>query len=123
MTRRAYIYFVATFLLGVVVGGAGVLFYAWNTGHWRRRPGTEQIVRRLTRDLSLSAAQVKQLTQIMNDSEKKMKELRAQAKPQFDAIREEGREQIRKILNPEQLARFNELIRRHEERRRRSRAP
>ncbi|MBI1941049.1 MAG: periplasmic heavy metal sensor [Acidobacteria bacterium] len=123
MTRRAYIYFVATFLLGVVVGGAGVLFYAWNTGHWRRRPSTAQIVRRLTRDLNLSAPQVEQLKQIVDDSEKKMKELRTQARPQFDAIREEGHEQIRKILNPEQLEKFNETIRRHEERRRRSRAP
>ena len=123
MTRRAYIYFVATFLLGVVVGGAGVLFYAWNTGHWHRRPSKERIVRRLTRDLNLTDTQVEQLKRIMDDSEKKMKELRAQVGPQFDAIREEGQEQIRHILNPEQLEKFSVLLKRLEERRKKGRAP
>ncbi|HUU14308.1 MAG TPA: hypothetical protein VM182_11450 [Terriglobia bacterium] len=123
MTRRAYIYFVATFLLGIVVGGAGVLFYAWNTGLWHRRPSNERIVRRLTRDLNLSPTQMEQLKQIMDDSEKKIGELRTQVGPQFDAIREEGHERIRKILSPEQLQKFNELVRRHGERRKRGRAP
>jgi len=123
MTRRAYIYFIATFLLGIVVGVAGTLFFAWNTGMWHRRPTKERIVRRLSRDLNLSAGQVEQLKQIMDDSQKQMRELRKQAGPQFDAIREEGHERIRKILSPEQLQKFNELVRRREERRKRGRAP
>ncbi len=123
MTRRAYIYFIATFLLGIVVGGAATLFVAWNTGLWHRRPSKERIVRRLTRDLNLSPAQVEQLRGIMDDSEKKMQELRTQVGPQFDAIREDGHERIRKILNPGQLEKFNGLVRRHEERRRRGRTP
>jgi Spy/CpxP family protein refolding chaperone len=123
MTRRAYIYFAATFLLGIVVGGAGFLFYAWNTGHWHRRPAKERIVRRLTRDLNLTPDQVNQLQQIMDDSEKKMKDVRTQVRPQFDAIRREGHEHIREILNPEQLKKFDEILRRHEERRKRGRTP
>ncbi len=122
MTRRAYVYFIAIFLLGVVVGGAGFLFYAWNTGRWHRRPTKERIVLRLSRDLNLSEAQVEQFRQIMDDSEKRMKELRTQVGPQFHAIREEGHERIRKILNPEQLKKFNDLLRRHEERRRRGKS-
>jgi Spy/CpxP family protein refolding chaperone len=123
MTRRAYIYFIATFLLGIVVGCAGVLFYAWNTGVWHRRPTEERIVRRLTRELSLTPAQVEQLKQILDDSDKKMDDLRKQLRPQFDAIRDDGHDAIRKILSPEQLQKFNQLVRRREERRRRGRTP
>jgi Spy/CpxP family protein refolding chaperone len=123
MTRRAYIYFIATFLLGVVVGGAGVFFYGWNWGHWHRRSGRERIVRRLTRDLNLSDTQVEQFKQIMDETRKKLRELRTQVGPEFEAIREEGHDRVRQILNPEQLEKFNALIRRHEQRRKRGRAP
>ena len=122
MTRRAYIYFIAIFLLGIVVGSAGALFYAWNTGAWHGRPSRERIVRRLTRELNLTAAQVEQLNQIMDESDKKMDDLRSQVRPQFDAIRDEGHQRIRAILNPEQLKKFDDMLRRREERRRRGRS-
>ena len=112
MTRRAYVYFILTFLLGVVVGGAGVLFYGWYGGHWHRGFDKQRIVRHLSRELNLTAAQVKQLDQIMDDSMKRFRELRKQSQPQFDAAREESNNRIRQILNPEQLAKFNEMLRR-----------
>jgi hypothetical protein len=37
MTRRAYLYFIITFLLGIVVGGASVLFYGRQRCTWRSR--------------------------------------------------------------------------------------
>jgi Spy/CpxP family protein refolding chaperone len=121
MTRRAYLYFIITFLLGIVVGGAGVLFYGWYGGHWHRGFEKQRIVQRLTRELNLTDAQVKQLDQIVDDSMKRFAELRKQFEPQFDAAREESNNRIRQILTPEQLTKFNEMVRRFEERGKRRR--
>jgi len=121
MTRRAYLYFIVTFLLGVIVGGAGVLFYGWYGGHWHRGFEKRRVVQRLTRELNLSDAQVKQLDQIMDDSMKRFEDLRKQFEPQFDAAREESNNRIRQILTPEQLTKFNDMLRRFEERGRRRR--
>jgi len=117
MTRRAYLYFILTFLLGIIVGGAAVLFYAWNTGHWHRQFDRQRLVRRLTRQLNLNDVQVQQLNQIMDDTAKKMADLRKQMDPEFDAVRKESQDRVRQILTPEQLNKFNEMVRRFEERR------
>jgi Spy/CpxP family protein refolding chaperone len=117
MTRRAYLYFIVTFLLGIIVGGAGVLFYGWYGGHWHHGSEKRRVVQRFTRELNLNDAQVKQLDQIMDDSMKRFEDLRKQFEPQFDAAREESNNRIRQILTPEQLVKFNEMVRRFEERR------
>lgn len=117
MTRRAYLYFALTFILGVVAGGAGVLFYGWHTGHWHRGFNRDRMVQRMSRDLRLSDAQVEQLKRIMDESGQKLRELRKQTAPQFEAVRQESQDRIRQILTPEQLTRFNEQVRRFEERR------
>jgi Spy/CpxP family protein refolding chaperone len=123
MKRRAYLYFVLTFLLGIVVGGAGVLFYAWNTGHWHRRFDRQRLVRHLTRDLNLNEGQVRQLNQIMDETSKKMDDLRHTMDPELDALRKESQDRVRQILTPEQLNKFNEMVRRFEDRRRRRGPP
>ena len=123
MTRRAYIYFGLTFILGLIVGSLGMLFYGWHGGYWHRRPPKGVIVRRLTRDLNLTDTQVQQLRQIMEDTSRKFNELRTQVEPQFRAVREESQERTRKILNPDQLEKFNALIRRREERMKKRGAP
>jgi Spy/CpxP family protein refolding chaperone len=117
MTRRAYVYFILTFLLGIVVGGSAVLFYGWHSGRWHRRPDRQRIVRHFTRELNLTADQTTQLDKIMEESFKKTAEQRDQVEPQFKAIREETSNRIRQILTPEQLTKFNEMVRRFEERR------
>ncbi len=123
MTRRAYIYFALTFLLGIVVGGAGVFYYVWHTGGWRRPPSKERVVRHLKHELNLSDAQVQQLGQIMDDSGRKHEQLRQQLEPQFQALHNETRDRIRQILNPDQLQKFNELVRQHEARARKPDGP
>jgi Spy/CpxP family protein refolding chaperone len=123
MTRRAYLYFILTFLLGVVVGGSAVLFYGWHSGHWHRRPDRQRIVRHMTRELKLTPPQVEQLSKIMEESFKKMSDQRKQVEPQLKAIHDETTNRIRQILTPEQLTKFNEMVRRFEDRRSRERPP
>jgi len=117
MTRRAYLYFALTFLLGIVVGSGGILFYAWHTGLLHPRFNPDRFVRHLTRELNLNSTQVDQIRSILEESGKKMRDLREQQRPQFDAVHTETQGRIRQVLNPEQATKFDEMIRRFEERR------
>ena len=123
MTRRAYLYFAVTFILGVLVGGAGVLYYGWHTGDWHRRFNKNRIVRHMTRELGLNPSQVDQVNHIMDESIQKFRSLQDQTRPQFEAIHRETQDRIRQILTPEQVAKFNERVRRIEEMRKRHGPP
>ena len=119
MSRRAYLYFALTFLLGLIVGGTCVYYYAWSAGHWRRPFNRRSFVTRLKSELDLSDAQLPQLEQILDGSTQKFRSAQQQADSQLNAIREETRNQIRQILSPPQARKFDELVRRWDERRRR----
>src|SRR5947199_10833535 len=100
MTRRIYVYFALTFLLGAVVGGGSVFYYGWHSGVLHRgAPSRRAVVRRLTRKLDLSDAQVQQPSQIMDNTEKKHRQLQEQCRQHFQPIHEENRDHIRKIIN------------------------
>jgi hypothetical protein len=119
MTRRAYLYFALIFLFGIIVGAAGMYYYAWHTGHWRRSFDRERAVAHLRHDLGLSDAQLNQVRQILDDSDKRYTDLQKQVEPQFHALHEQTRDRIRQILSPEQLGKFNEIVRRNDEARKR----
>lgn len=120
MSRRAYLYFALTFLLGAIVGGACLYYYAWSTGHWHRPFNRRSFVSRLKGELNLSAAQVLQLEQILDGSTEKFRDAQQQASSQLNAIRQETRNRIRQILSPEQNQKFDQITRRWDERRKRT---
>jgi Spy/CpxP family protein refolding chaperone len=125
MTRRVYFYFVATFLLGAIVGAVGAFLYGWYGGRWQRHvpPDKEQVIQRLTRDLALTDAQVAEVRKAFEEAGAKQKALADEVGPKFRALREERRERIRAILTPEQRAKFDEIVRRIDERRARRPPP
>jgi len=120
MSRRAYLYFALTFLLGVIVGGASVYYYAWSTGHFRGPFNRQSFVQRVKGELNLSDTQVPQLQQILDGSTSKFSSSQQQCDARLNSIRQETRNQIRQILNPEQSQKFDELVRRWDERRKKS---
>ena len=120
MRGRAYIYFALTFLLGVILGGACLYYFAWSTGHWHRPFNRQSFVRHLKADLNLSDAQVLQLERILESSTSRFTSAQQQSDAQLNAIRQETRDAIRQILSPQQIQKFDELARRWDERRRRS---
>ncbi len=120
MTRKAYLYFVLTFLCGVVAGSAGIYVYLWHSGRLVRHfgpPDPQRIVDHISRDLNMTADQKQQLTVIINDSFQKHRALDQQVGEQYRALRVDTRDRIRKILNPEQQLKFDEMVRRFEQRR------
>jgi len=117
MTRRAYLYFLTTFLSGILVGAVGMLAYAWYGGHWRRGPDKRHAIHRLKQELQLSEQQVKQVNEILDEFGRRFGELREQLRPQFDALREESHARVRALLTPEQQQKYDQIIRREQERR------
>ena len=116
MKRRVYLYFILTFLLGAIAGAVGVTTFGWYRGYWRRGPDRQRILRYLTRELTLSTDQAKQIDLILEDLTKKTRDLRTQVDPQFQALREESLKRTREVLSPEQRTKFDAMVRRHEER-------
>ncbi len=123
MKRRFYVYFALIFILGIVIGAAGMYSYGWYTGHWHRQFSRHRVVDYLQQELSLSQSQTQQLQQIINNMERKESELRGQVEPQFQAIREETRAETRKILNPQQVDKFNAMVKRWDAKRRQHAPP
>jgi Spy/CpxP family protein refolding chaperone len=123
MTRRVYLYFALTLLLGALVGAAGAFCYGWYSGALQRPYNRQRIVRRMTRELDLTDTQVHQLDQILDEYRNKYTELQKEVKPQFDALREANRSRVRQILTPAQSVTFNDLIRRRDERMKERRSP
>jgi len=119
MSRRVYFYFALTFLLGVIVGATCVYRYAWSTGHWHRPFNKSNFISHLKKDLNLSDPQVQQVGEIIDGSTKKFETAQQQSASQLNAIRQETRGQIRQILSPEQTQKFDEIVRRWDERRKR----
>jgi Spy/CpxP family protein refolding chaperone len=123
-SRRVYIYFAATFLLGILAGGAGTFFLgprlmAPPSGAERR----ERILRRMTRELTLNDSQAAQVRTILEETAAKTRALRSQHRPEFDAIRSESHDRIRQVLTPEQTVKFEEMLKKFEERKRRGDLP
>jgi hypothetical protein len=117
MTRRVYLYFILTFLLGIVVGGVGLYTYGWYTGQWHRNVDRRHVVEFLQRKLDLSSEQTAKLKTIVDEMQSKQDAVRQQVEPQFQAIREEARSRTRAILNPQQVQKFDEMVKRWDERR------
>jgi Spy/CpxP family protein refolding chaperone len=108
----------AVFVLGAALGALGMYWAGRSVmaGPTRRTgPSTPaehnaRVVDSMKKDLGLTAEQQKQLLAILDQTGAKYKSVHEQVAPQMDAIRKEGRDQIRGILSPEQLPKFEEKL-------------
>lgn len=121
MTRRAYLYFIVTIVLGVILGGTGVYYFLWYNGRLQRRGSfnKDRAVAHLKKELNLTDPQTQQLGQIFDVASQKTRDLQKQIDPQFQAIHLETRARIRQILNSDQQTKFDEFVKGIDERRKR----
>ena len=125
MTRRAYLYFTLTILLGAILGGAALYYFLWHTGRMQH-PGGFNKARaeaHLKKRLNLSDDQLRQIDQIFDESAKKMADLQKQVDPQFQAVHQETRAKIRQLLDADQSKKFDDVLREIDERRKRRGLP
>lgn len=113
-SRRAVVYLALVFFLGAALGVLGTL-WATKRGladerrvHDRSPKGALEW---LDRELKLSPAQRQQLETILDETGNSYRAIRQRTRPEYDAVRQQGREKIRAILNEQQRPRFEELVR------------
>ena len=102
------------FALGVVYGN----WYARENFHSRWKHGSmrQRMEERFGKELHLSPDQKKQVSAIFEAKHPQMVALQAEMKPKFEALRNSTQEEIRKILNPDQQKKLDELNAKMEER-------
>jgi Spy/CpxP family protein refolding chaperone len=87
------------------------------------RPNPPRAMARLTNELKLTPDQQKKIGDILADMQHQYDAVHDQMNPQFQQIREEGHDQIRQVLTPEQRPKFEDFLRRIDEDRRRRANP
>jgi Spy/CpxP family protein refolding chaperone len=76
------------------------------------------VVDRFTKELNLTPQQHDQLARILDETGQQYQALHEQVRQQYNAIRQSGRQRIREILTPEQRTRFEEIVKKLDEERR-----
>lgn len=112
---RAWLGVVLIFLCGAVCGGlvtTRVLqqkLQALLTGGSGKTE--DPIVAKLRRDLKLDAGQQTQVRQIVSAARGQLDVIKAQAQPQTRGIILDGEAKVRALLRPEQVTKFDEMLR------------
>ncbi|HEX9761080.1 MAG TPA: hypothetical protein VGA40_09185 [Candidatus Acidoferrales bacterium] len=116
-TKAAFLVLIV-FVLGFALGGLTMHLVEGRVfSHGPRGGGPNRFQQQITRDLGLTAEQQAQLAAILEDSRHRYNGIYEPIRPQLAAAREEGRNKIRAILTPEQLAQFNAIVQRIDEER------
>ena len=121
--RKAVLLVFVLFVLGIALGSVGT--YVVTTRVQAARPHASLAhnlagtVAMFTQGLSLSPDQQKQVEAIFNEMRGHYEALHQKLDPEYEQVRQQGRERIREILTPEQRPNFEDLLRQIDEDRRR----
>jgi Spy/CpxP family protein refolding chaperone len=110
-SRKAIALLVLVLLLGIALGVVGTTVV--NRRVYGARAGNANRTRpfdRLTRELKLTPSQQTQVKSILSDMQSKYDVIRRQDAPQFSQVRQQGRQQIRQLLSPEQKPKFEQFL-------------
>lgn len=111
---KAIVGVIAVFLLGMVAGGlitAKVFQYRIYGVLKSGSPAAANVVvRRLSWQLRLDAAQREQVRQIVTEAQQEMKAVRKQVHPQVEEILDRADGKVRAVLRPEQQEKYEKLV-------------
>jgi Spy/CpxP family protein refolding chaperone len=118
--RKAALLVAVVFVLGIALGAVGMYLVTTRVLAARAVPDRSMPgrVAMYTRDLKLNGDQQQQIQKILMETRARYAEIHKQADPEYDMARKQGRERIRQLLTPEQLPKFEELLRQMDEERR-----
>ncbi len=134
MRTKAALWLVLTFLAGAALGGSATLFTLQRVSpsasdsprvSERQPPPPDRIAGRINRraNLSLSESQLERMVEILAASRDRVDSVTRESGRRIEAIREETRQEIRQILDPEQQLKFERYMEEWLERHRRRQAP
>ncbi|MGA8036393.1 MAG: hypothetical protein WA823_04575 [Candidatus Acidiferrales bacterium] len=108
------------FLLGAIAGATAN--HLWGERVWGKQlppasPTREQIVEHMTKELNLTPDQQQQFGTIVDDTRSKIHSEYSAADVQRDQLRRAGRDRIRAILTPGQRPKFDAIMQKLDEER------
>ena len=112
---------VALVLFGFLLGAGALAGYeslTLQSRPGRRSHSSGRLMSELCRELEMTGDQKALLERTLEESRQRMVELNRSMRPRYRQIKLETREHIRAILSPDQVGRFNGLVRKWDERRR-----
>jgi Spy/CpxP family protein refolding chaperone len=109
-SAKAILLTVAVLILGAAIGGLGTYL----AGHMNERRHHPRIMDRLSQQLQLTPDQQKQIRAVLSEGHKRWdsvyRQSQEQARPQYDAVRNETRARIRALLTPTQQPQFDDFL-------------
>jgi len=121
--RKAVLLVFVLFLLGIGLGSVGTYLVTEHVQAARPQAtlvhNPAHTMATYTRDLNLNVEQQGQVLAILNDMRAGYAALHEKLDPEYEQVRQRGRERIRQALTPEQRPKFEELLRQIDEDRRR----
>lgn len=107
-TKAALPVFVLGLALGAVAGS--VAQRSLMRRFMKNGPDAQRMVKHLTRDLSLDEAQRASVLAALEARKPAMEALRTEGDAKFEALRAETNADIRKLLTPDQIVKFDALV-------------
>lgn len=120
--QKAVLLVILVLVLGIALGAVGTYLV---TSHVLAGPSQTlahnpaNTISMYTRDLNLNPEQQKQIESILSDTRARYADLHHKLDPEYEQVRQEGRQRIRELLTPEQRPKFEDLLRQMDEDRRR----
>jgi len=132
--RAAVLLVIAVFVLGIALGVLGTYmegYRVFGAGMMHRQPpdrspaaqqrGRQARVEQMTKDLNLTPEQQQKLDATLSQIQTRYGGIHDQFRAQEDQARKMGRDEIRAILTPDQVAKFDEMLRKMDEERKKAR--
>jgi Spy/CpxP family protein refolding chaperone len=116
-SREAALLVIVVFLLGAVLGGLATHVWSIHASTSSIPHGPDQLIEQLSHQLQLSPDQLKQVTDIVDQTHSQVRAIYAPLDAQREQIRQQARERIRAVLTPDQKAKFEEFLRHLDEER------
>jgi hypothetical protein len=125
-SRKAVLLVFAVFVLGIALGGVGTYLVSARVHAARPQMGLARnaagVLARFTHELDLNPEQQTQVQGILNDMRTQYGALHEKLDPEYEQVRQHGRERIRQVLTEDQKPKFDNLLHHIDEERRQRQA-
>jgi Spy/CpxP family protein refolding chaperone len=115
--REAALLVIVVFLLGALVGGLATHVWSIHAAARGIPHGPDQLIDQLSHELQFTPDQLKQVTQIVDETHAQVRALYDPIDAQREQLRQQARERIRAVLTPDQKPKFEDFLRHLDEER------
>jgi hypothetical protein len=122
---KARLIVVSVFVIGFAAGALALNLYQSLNGSNKkdpRRGGTEFLIGKMNEEVGLTSSQQESIRKILDETSDKYKQIRVEIdplvkpfEPRFNAVRQESRDRIRALLTAEQLPKYEDMVKKHDQ--------